>query len=437
MKETVAVCWFRRDLRINDNTAFYHALKSGFPVLPVFIFDTQILDQLSDKNDKRVNFIHDNLMAMNNSFLKSNSSFLVINDTSLEAFKQIEKQFIIAGVFTNEDYEPAAIHRDKEIGKYFNSKNIPFHLYKDQVIFEKAEIMKSDGTPYYIFTPYSKLWLKNFEVLELPSYPSEKFLDHLLKTDPVLIPSLEAIGFEKIMLDILPLQIDNTTIEEYDQNRNLPGISGTSHVSVHLRFGTISIRELVKIANKFNQVYLKELIWREFFMMLLYHYPKVVNHNFNHKYDFIKWRNDENEFKKWCAGETGYPLVDAGMRQLNETGWMHNRVRMVVAGFLCKDLLIDWRWGEAYFAEKLLDYELSSNNGNWQWAAGTGADAAPYFRVFNPSTQIQNFDPKLTYIKTWIKPFRPGYLPEIVDHNMARKRALDVYKEALDKQIET
>lgn len=434
MKERVAVCWFRRDLRINDNAAFYHALKSGLPVIPFFIFDTEILDKLSDKKDKRVQFIHDNLTAMNETFLKKDSSFLVIHDSALAAFKIIEKLFIIAGVFTNEDYEPAAISRDKEIGEYLSSKNIPFQLFKDQVIFEKSEIMKSDGSPYHVFTPYSKLWLKHFEGVALPSYSSEKLLDNLLKINPFSFPSLENIGFEKEKLDILPVQIGKDTLEAYAENRNIPGISGTSHVSIHLRFGTISIRELVKIANKLNQVYLKELIWREFFMMILFHYPKVVNHNFNRKYDFIKWRNNEVDFQKWCKGETGFPLVDAGMRQLNETGWMHNRVRMVVAGFLCKDLLIDWRWGEAYFAEKLLDYEVSSNNGNWQWAAGTGADAAPYFRVFNPTTQIKNFDPKLDYIKTWIQQFRPGYLPEMIHHDIARKRALEVYKAALNEQ---
>ena len=435
MKEKVVVCWFRRDLRVNDNAAFYHALKSGFPVLPVFIFDTEILDKLSDKEDKRVNFIHNKLAEMNDLFVKKNSSTLILNDTPLKAFKQIEKQFIIAEIFTNEDYEPAAIQRDKEINEYFNKKNVPFHLFKDQVIFAKSEIMKGDGTPYSIFTPYSKLWLQNFQSTNIPSYPSEKLLYKLFTTDPFPLPSLKEIGFEKTDVDVLPLNIDKETLTDYDETRNIPGIDGTSHVSIHLRFGTISIRELVEKANKLNKVYLKELIWREFFMMLLFHYPKVVNHNFNDKYDFIKWRNNEEEFKKWCDGETGFPLVDAGMRQLNEIGWMHNRVRMVVAGFLCKDLLIDWRWGEAYFAEKLLDYELSSNNGNWQWAAGTGADAAPYFRVFNPTTQIKNFDPELTYIKTWIHSFRPGYLPEMVDHGFARKRALEVYKKALNEKI--
>ncbi len=437
MKRNVSVCWFRRDLRVNDNAAFYHALKSGDPVVPLFIFDEDILDKLSDKKDKRVGFIHDNLINMNETFINNGSSFLIISNSPLKAFKQITNQFSIKSVFTNEDYEPYAISRDKEIEIYLKENNISFHSFKDQVIFEKSEIMKSDGSPYNVFTPYSKLWLKHFQLLTLPSYPSEKLLNNLFQTPPLDILSLKDIGFEKTKVDILPLQIDKETIGHYDQNRNIPGIAGTSHVSIHLRFGTISIRELVAIANKFNQVYLKELIWREFFMMLLFHYPKVVDHNFNQKYDFIKWRNDESDFKKWCAGETGFPLVDAGMRQLNESGWMHNRVRMVVAGFLCKDLLIDWRWGEAYFAEKLLDYELSSNNGNWQWAAGTGADAAPYFRIFNPSTQIENFDPKLNYIKMWINQFKPGYLPEMVNHNVARKRALEVYKEALNEQTIT
>ncbi|MEO6684142.1 MAG: deoxyribodipyrimidine photo-lyase [Ginsengibacter sp.] len=434
MKKKVAVCWFRRDLRMNDNVAFFYALKSEFPVLPLFIFDQEILDNLSNKKDKRVNFIHDQLTSMNKFFQEYGSSFLVLYDTPLAAFKSLDEEYSVEAVFTNEDYEPYAIHRDQQVTDYFKEKNIPFHSCKDQVIFEKSEIVKSDGSPYHVFTPYSKIWFKHFNELTLPSYPSEKLLSNLLRTDSLPFPSLKEIGFEKTKVEILPLQIDKATLENYDKSRNIPGIAGTSHVSIHLRFGTISIRELVRTAEKSNQVFLKELIWREFFMMLLFHYPKVVNHNFNPKYDFIKWRNDEKEFKKWCVGETGFPLVDAGMRQLNETGWMHNRVRMIVAGFLCKDLLIDWRWGEAYFAEKLLDYELSSNNGNWQWAAGTGADAAPYFRIFNPTTQIGKFDSKLAYIKQWIPAFRPGYLPEMVDHDFARKRALEVYKEALNEK---
>jgi deoxyribodipyrimidine photo-lyase len=434
MKEKVALCWFRRDLRINDHAAFYHALKSGLPVLPIFIFDKEILDKLADKKDKRVNFIYKNLLSLNKIFLKQGSSFLIIHDTPLSAFRHVEKHFCIESIFTNEDYEPYAIQRDKEICDYFKSKNIPLHSFKDQVIFEKSEIMKSDGMPYHVFTPYSNLWLKHFNLMRLPAYPSEKLLHNLFKTKPLPFPSLSDIGFEKIELEILPLQIEKETLEKYDKTRNIPGISGTSHVSIHLRFGTISIRELVSTANKFNQVYLKELIWREFFMMLLFHYPNVVHQNFNHKYDLIKWRNNEDEFKKWCVGETGFPLVDAGMRQLNESGWMHNRIRMVVAGFLCKDLLIDWRWGEAYFAEKLMDYELSSNNGNWQWAAGTGADAAPYFRIFNPTTQIKNFDPEYNFIKTWLHEFKPDYLPKMIDHDFARKRALEVYRKALDEQ---
>jgi deoxyribodipyrimidine photo-lyase len=229
------------------------------------------------------------------------------------------------------------------------------------------------------------------------------------------------------------LNLADKLIRHYDETRNIPSLEGTSFAGMYLRFGTISVRRLAKLASELNEKWLNELIWREFFMMILFHFPYVVNENFKKKYDDLKWRNDEKEFLLWCKGETGYPIVDAGMRQLNETGWMHNRVRMVVAGFLCKHLLIDWRWGEAYFAELLLDYELSSNNGNWQWAAGTGCDAAPYFRIFNPGQQIKKFDPQLTYIKRWIKNFRPGYLPEIVKHEFARKRALEVYKKALEE----
>lgn len=428
----INVFWFRRDLRLNDNAALYHALAGEFPVLAVFIFDKNILNNLDDKKDKRVSFIHKTLTHINAELQEHHSSLYVLNDTPIKAFEKICSDFEVNEVFTNHDYEPYAIERDAKIKSFLEGRNISFHTYKDQVIFERSEVMKPNGQPYTIFTPYSKTWKEKLKKEGVKLFPSEKKISNLLKTEPFHFPSLKDIGFEKINVDFPRLNISEKLISNYEATRNVPAIDGTSLVSLYLRFGTISVRELVILANKLNEKWLNELIWREFFMMILFHFPYVVNENFNRKYDDLKWRNNEKEFELWCKGETGYPIVDAGIRQLNETGWMHNRVRMIVAGFLCKDLLIDWRWGEAYFAEKLLDYELSSNNGNWQWAAGTGSDAAPYFRIFNPHEQIKKFDPKLIYIKKWINNFHPGYLPEIVNHDFARKRAIQAYKKALE-----
>ena len=428
----INVFWFRRDLRLNDNTALYHALAGEFPVLAVFIFDKNILNNLDDKKDRRICFIYKTLEQINAELQKHHSSLYVLNDTPIKAFEKICSDFEVNEVFTNHDYEPYAIERDAEIKSFLEGKNISFHTYKDQVIFGRSEVMKPNGQPYTIFTPYSKTWKEKLKKEGVKLFASEKKISNLLKTDPFHFPSLKDIGFEKINVDFPRLNISEKLISNYEATRNIPAIDGTSFASVYLRFGTVSVRELVMLANKLNEKWLNELILREFFMMILFHFPYVVNENFNRKYDDLKWRNNEKEFELWCKGETGYPIVDAGIRQLNETGWMHNRVRMIVAGFLCKDLLIDWRWGEAYFAEKLLDYELSSNNGNWQWAAGTGSDAAPYFRIFNPHEQIKKFDPKLIYIKKWLKDFRPGYLPEIVNHEFARKRAIQAYKKALE-----
>jgi deoxyribodipyrimidine photo-lyase len=431
----IAIFWFRRDLRLNDNTALYFALQSGFPVLPVFIFDTNILNELQDKKDKRVFFIHQQLKQLKSDLEKAGSTLAVLHTTPLSAFEKLFAKYSVKVVYTNHDYEPYGIKRDNEIKDFLGEKNITFNSCKDQVIFEKDEILKSDGTPYTIFTPYANAWKQRFDQEEIKLFNSENCLSALFQTEPLPFPSLEEIGFEKVSLAGMPLvNIDQNLILEYKNTRNFPGEEGTSGISTHLRFGTISIRFVAKLANSFSETWLNELIWREFFMMILYHFPEVVTENFKKKYDAVKWRNNEHEFQLWCKGETGYPLIDAGMRQLNETGWMHNRVRMIVAGFLCKHLLIDWRWGEAYFAEKLLDYELASNNGNWQWAAGTGADAAPYFRIFNPHEQIKKFDSELRYVKKWIKNFRPGYLPEIVEHKFARKRALEVYKKALEEK---
>jgi deoxyribodipyrimidine photo-lyase len=431
IKKGVSICWFRRDLRFNDNVALYHALQSSWPVIPLFIFDTNILNQLPDKKDKRVNFIYQTLEELNGITTVSGSSFLILNDSPLNAFEKICKRFNVKEVFANHDYEPYAIERDRLIKNFLAQKNIPFYTYKDQVIFERSEVMKSDGDPYTIFTPYSKMWKQKFYQEKTVNFPSENHLPNLLKSQPFPFPSIKEIGFEEADVHIPKLNISEDVIINYHKTRNIPAMDGTSFASIHLRFGTVSIRKLVKLANKLNEQWLNELIWREFFMMILFHFPQVINHSFKKKYDHIKWRNNEKEFELWRKGETGFPIVDAGMRQLNETGYMHNRVRMIVASFLTKHLLIDWRWGEAYFAEKLLDYELSSNNGNWQWAAGSGCDAAPYFRIFNPDIQIKKFDPELKYIKTWIKNFKPGYLPAIVEHRFARERALEVYKKSI------
>ncbi len=429
--EQVTVFWFRRDLRLHDNHGLYQALLNSNSVLPVFIFDKNILEGLSDKNDRRVSFIHQTLAQLNIELMKQGSSLHVVYDEPLRAFEKICSLFSVKSVYTNHDYEPYAIKRDLEVSEFLQAKNVSFQSFQDQVLFEKSDVMKKDGTPYTIFTPYSKIWKQKLSEDKIKKYPSEKLFANFFKTKPFHFPSLKEIGFETDETNIsLPIP-DKKIISTYHLTRNLPAVNGTSRLSVHLRFGTVSVRELVKTAVQLNEQWLNELIWREFFMMILFHFPDVVTTSFKKKYDRIRWRNNESEFELWCKGKTGYPMVDAGMRELNETGFMHNRVRMIVASFLTKHLLIDWRWGEAYFAEKLLDYELSSNNGNWQWAAGCGCDAAPYFRIFNPSEQTKKFDPDLVYIKKWIKNYRPGYLQPIVDHAFARQRALQVFKQAL------
>lgn len=431
MKEGISICWLRRDLRLKDNVALYHALKSSDKVLLLFIFDTIILDKLPDRKDKRVAFIHESLLEINEVVQKYGSSLCILHDTPLAAFETLNSQFHIKAIFTNADYEPYARRRDMQIEEFAQTNNITFNTFKDQVIFEKSEVMKKDNTPYTIFTPYAKVWKQQYLESEMIVYSSENLLSNLYKTMIFTFPTLTEIGFEEISSDIPKPQVNSDLIHHYQEARDIPAIEGTSRLGIHLRFGTISIRQLVEFAQQLSDTWLNELIWRDFFMMILYHFPEVDGNAFKRKYDGIRWRNDGKEFERWCQGKTGYPLVDAGMRQLNETGWMHNRVRMVTASFLTKHLLIDWRWGEAYFAEKLLDYELSSNNGNWQWAAGCGCDAAPYFRVFNPYLQAKKFDPELIYVKKWVKDYHEGYLPPMVDHEFARKRALAVYKEAM------
>lgn len=423
MLSKVSVCWFRRDLRIEDNHALFKALNSPYPVLALFIVDTNIVDELKS-DDARFSFIYEQLCAIDAYLKKHQSSLCILKDTPENAWNHVLKTFDVQEVYANEDYEPYARNRDGKIHEWFAANNIPFTLTKDQVVFARDEIRKADGTPYTIYTPYKNKWRSLFQAQLLEPYKSES-LHNYLKID-IELPTLEALGFVKSTLKIRAYKLND--LEAYKAVRDFPAVDATSYLSPHLRFGTVSIRQVIlKIQD--NQSFLDELIWREFFMQILYHFPKVVQANFKSKYDGIQWRNNKDEFEKWKKGETGYPLVDAGMRQLNKTGYMHNRVRMVVAGFLCKHLLIDWRWGEAYFAEKLLDYELSSNNGNWQWAAGTGCDAAPYFRVFNPITQLKKFDPDLHYVKKWIPELNELTYPlPMVDHKMARKRALETYK---------
>ncbi|SNY99715.1 cryptochrome/photolyase family protein [Flagellimonas pacifica] len=435
MKEKVAIFWFRRDLRLDDNVGLYHALQSGFPVLPIFIFDTEILEKLPT-NDARVSFFHGQLQKMNYE-LKSHfqSGIAMYLGKPISVFEQLQERYIIHAVYTNHDYEPYAIQRDAEVQSLLAKKNINFQSFKDQVIFEKDEVVKGDGNPYVVYTPYKKRWKERFNsTTDLIDFDTYSNFEKVYKSKEIPNLSLSDIGFEPSNILVTGHNISSGLIQNYEDTRNFPANeNGTSFLGPHLRFGTISIRKIVKkvIAEK-NEVFWNELIWREFFMQILWHFPHTVNKSFKPKYDRIVWENNEKEFELWKTGRTGYAFVDAGMRQLNATGYMHNRVRMIVASFLCKHLLIDWRWGEAYFAQKLLDYELASNVGNWQWAAGSGVDAAPYFRIFNPITQIAKFDTKKAYINKWVPEFQEFTYPTpMVDHKMARERCLKVYKEAI------
>jgi deoxyribodipyrimidine photo-lyase len=425
------IFWFRRDLRVEDNHGLYRALSISKNVLPIFIFDKDILNELKDRQDKRVAYIHDALTHIQSKLTSIGSCLHVLHMRPIEAFEYLKEKYNIKKIYTNHDYEPYAIKRDQEIINWAASQGITFHSYKDQVIFEKDEILKGDGTPYTIFTPYSKIWKQKYNAQLHQPFPSEKLLANCIKMQEVTLPSLRDIGFENSDSKIINKKLDEAIVKNYEETRNIPSINGTTKLSVQLRFGTTSIRFLAHKANALNEQWLNELIWREFFMMILYKFPQVVTTSFKIKYEQIKWRNDEKEFKQWCDGNTGYAIVDAGMRELNKTGLMHNRVRMIVASFLTKHLLIDWRWGEAYFAEKLLDYDLSANNGNWQWAAGCGCDAAPYFRIFNPMEQTKKFDAKMEYIKQWVDIESTNYPKKIVEHEYARNRVLEVYKTAL------
>ena len=434
MKDTVNIFWFRRDLRLDDNVGFYNALKSEHPVLPIFIFDEEILKKLP-KDDARITFIYETLQKMRTKLKdKNNSSIAMFHGEPAIVYKNLLEKYNIDTVFTNRDYEPYAKYRDDKIQQLLNDNTIKFKTFKDQVIFEQNEVTKKDGLPYVVYTPYMKVWKEQFKTHTLDFYYTSSFLKNLIQDKELPNLSLSDIGFIKSHQKIKKHIVTPALIQNYEDTRNFPAQDSTSKLGPHLRFGTVSIRKMIeKAITEKNEIFWQELIWREFFMQILWHFPHTSKNSFKAKYDRIDWRNNEAEFLKWCNGQTGYPLVDAGMRQLNETGFMHNRIRMLVGSFLCKHLLIDWRWGEAYFAEKLHDYEMASNIGNWQWVAGSGVDAAPYFRIFNPTTQIKKFDSDLAYIKKWVPDFQEFTYPkEMVDHKEARERCLATYKEALN-----
>lgn len=431
MKSKVALCWLRRDLRLDDNAALTHALASGVPVLPVFIFDTGILATLPDQHDRRVDYIHQALQQLHNALQSIGSGIATDHATPLEAFARLAERYDIQAVYWNRDYEPQAKARDRQVADWLRERHIPAHTYKDQVIFDQDDILKADGTPYTVYTPYARKWMATLQDRHHAAFNPDwnNFYPH----EAAAFPSLAEIGFKKTDLLFAGTALDASLIQHYGEYRDYMALDKTSKLGIALRFGTISIRQCVTFALAHSATWLSELIWREFFMQMLDHFPHVATEPFKPRYAAVPWRNDEQEFARWCAGATGYPIVDAGMRQLNETGFMHNRARMIVASFLCKHLLIDWRWGEVYFAQKLNDYDLAANNGNWQWASGSGCDAAPYFRIFNPKLQAAKFDPDGAYVRRWIPKWDTNQYPDpIVDHALARERALKAYSEALN-----
>lgn len=446
----ISLFWFRRDLRLEDNAGLYHALKGDHPVLPLFIFDRNILDDLEDSKDARVEFLHNTIQDLKKQLEDRGSSIVVKYGYPEKVWQELIEEYDLAAVFTNRDYEPYATDRDEKVASILESNEIPFETFKDHVIFEKNEVLKDDGDPYVVFTPYSKKWKARLDektsIVEnengeeeeisyyLKPYPSSAMLDGLAEVGSLEMPTLEDMGFEPTEIGIPDKTVSRGLIKKYDETRDYPAKKGTSRLSIHFRFGTISIRDKALKALKLNDTFLNELIWRDFYSQILAHFPRVVEESFRPEYDYIQWENNEDHFEKWCEGKTGYPMVDAGMRQLNKTGYMHNRVRMVTASFLTKHLLTDWRWGEAYFAKKLLDYDLASNNGGWQWAAGTGTDAAPYFRIFNPESQLKKYDKDLEYVKTWVPEYGTDDYPDpIVEHKAARERCLERYKAGLEK----
>ncbi|TRX57548.1 deoxyribodipyrimidine photo-lyase [Fulvivirga sp. M361] len=431
-KKPVNIFWFRRDLRLEDNTGLHKALEGKHPVLPIFIFDSQIIDSLEDRSDARLTFIHHHLSKINEVLKEKGAALLTFYGEPKTIWAKLLEDYNVQGIFLNRDYEPYARKRDTEIEEIAQEQNISFNTFKDHVLHEPDAVLKDDGTPYVVFTPYSRRWRDSLTPGHFKTVPSASYYDNYYQIPNAPILSLADMGFTKSKLVVPPSTVSDTILKRYGENRDYPAVNGTSRLGVHLRFGTISIRELAQQAEGKSSTFLNELNWREFYQVILWHFPRVVTENFKTNYNAVEWRNNEDEFQAWCEGKTGYPIVDAGMRELNATGYMHNRVRMIVASFLTKHLLIDWRWGEAYFAKKLLDYELASNNGGWQWAAGTGTDAQPYFRIFNPESQTRKFDPELKYIRQWVPEFQElNYAKPIVEHKAARERCLNTFKEAL------
>lgn len=447
MPTPISIFWFRRDLRVDDNAGLYHALRGQHPVLPLFIFDHDILEKLEDQDDARVGFIQQSISALAGELRELGSGIIVKLGRPVEVWRELLDQHNIAAVYTNHDYEPYAIERDDAVRKLLQSRGVSFHTSKDHVIFEDQEVVKQDTSPYTVFTPYSRRWLEKLDSrtskvagprsedisFYLKSYPTRKYAKNFFKTKLLSIPSLNDIGFvENKNIQIPPPTVPRGLVRTYDKTRDFPALAGTSRLGIHFRFGTISIREKARNARELNKVFLSELIWRDFYSQILFHFPRVVGNAFRPEYDRIQWRNVPGEFDRWCAGQTGYPIVDAGMRELSTTGFMHNRVRMVTASFLTKHLLIDWRKGEAWFARKLLDFDLASNNGGWQWAAGCGTDAAPYFRIFNPTEQQKKFDADGEYVRRWVPEVgTPKYPEPMVEHKFARERCLAAFKKAL------
>jgi len=433
--QIINIFWFRRDLRLHDNHGLYEALKKNENVLPIFIFDKDILNKLEDKHDRRVDFIHQAIAEIKSELNLLQSDIKCFYDSPINVFKALLLKYNIQSVYCNHDYEPYAIDRDLEIQNYLQQNGVSFFSYKDQVIFEKNDVLKDDGKPYTVFTPYSRKWKARLFSVDYKAFDNISFFNNFFKSEKENLITLKDLGFLKTDVTVVKdITVSNLLLEKYKSQRDIPSIPGTSKLSVYLRFGLVSIRQLVAQSLPVSETWLNELIWREFYMMILWHFPHVVSKSFKADYNQIQWLQDEVGFEKWCNGLTGFPMVDAGMRELNTTGFMHNRVRMIVSSFLVKDLLVDWRWGEAYFAKKLNDFDLSANNGGWQWAAGCGCDAAPYFRIFNPSEQQKKFDPEFKYIKQWIPEYGTSKYPApIVDHAFARTRTLNHYKKALSK----
>ena len=429
----MVIFWFRRDLRLDDNHALFKALKSGYDVLPIFIFDSNITNKLN-QNDHRLNYINNVLDGLNKRLSENKKKIYIYKGNPIEIISKLIIKLKIKEIYLNKDYEPYARDRDDKIEKLCVANNVSYNSFKDHVIFEEDQIVKKDGTPYVVYTPYSRKWIEKFQSNQLDSYPSELNLGSFVDSDKIREVNY-LMEFEKNIISPKTYNLNKDLIDKYEETRNFPALDSTSRIGVNLRFGTVSTRKIVKTSSeRSNNTFLKELIWREFFIQILWHFPHTTEKSFKDKYERIEWRNDMDDFKLWCDGKTGYPIVDAGMNQLNKTGFMHNRLRMVVGSFLCKHLLIDWRLGEKYFADKLFDYEQASNVGNWQWVAGCGVDAAPYFRIFNPEEQQKKFDKELQFIKKWIPNYdKDNYINKIVDHKFARERCLNTYKKALNK----